>query len=220
MDKTIITRVSTQNEKHIGEKYARTFLQRQFKANKLSRITKGKYSKSKDIYKIATNLFTPSYLSFWSASYFKGYTEQIVNEIQVAVTKKHKKINFEEYNINFSKLNKKCFFGFEKIKYGNGFIFVVDDEKLIIDSINIEKKIGNFDEILKIIKNAQIDREKIIKYLKRINNKSLNKKIGYLLEEYRAIDLSKEINYNDSNYVNLSTFFECTQINKKWKVKI
>ncbi|MDD4251019.1 MAG: hypothetical protein PHX27_02395 [Candidatus ainarchaeum sp.] len=219
-DDSIITRSKVQKEKTTSKKYARTILARQFAKNKLFRITKGKYIKNNDILIISTNLFTPAYLSFWSASYFNGFTEQIVNEMQVATTKRHKTINFENYTITFIKLSKKYFFGFKKIKQGNGFIFVADDEKLLIDAISKEKHLGNFDEIIKIIKNSKIKKNTIINYLNKINNKSLNKKIGYLLETYKKIDISKEVNYQDNNYVKLSNFLDGKIINKKWKVLI
>jgi predicted transcriptional regulator of viral defense system len=220
MQTTIITKNVIKQIKDTTDKYARTFLNRKHNSKELQRVTNGKYTKSNNIYSIATNLFTPSYLSFWSASYFKGYTEQIVNQIQVITTQKHKTIKFENYTINFTKLNKKYFFGYEKTKSGNEFVFVVNDEKLLIDAIHKEKKLGNFDEILKIIKNAKINKNKIIDYLNKINSKTLNKKVGYLLEEYKNIDISKEINYKDNNYVILSNFLDGKKINKKWKVKI
>jgi predicted transcriptional regulator of viral defense system len=220
MQTTIITKNVIKQIKDTTDEYARTFLNRKHNSKELQRVTNGKYTKSNNIYSIATNLFTPSYLSFWSASYFKGYTEQIVNQIQVITTQKHKTIKFENYTINFTKLNKKYFFGYEKTKSGNEFVFVVNDEKLLIDAIHKEKKLGNFDEILKIIKNAKINKNKIIDYLNKINSKTLNKKVGYLLEEYKNIDISKEINYKDNNYVILSNFLDGKKINKKWKVKI
>lgn len=220
MENAIITRNLIQKERNISDKYAYTLLNRLNKKNKIKNITKGKYTKNKNIWEIATNLFTPSYISFWSAAYFKGYTEQIINEIQIATTKKHKTIEFENYTITFNKLNKKRFFGFEKIRYGDNFIFVVDDEKLLIDLITKEKLVGNFEELTKIIKQTKINKKKIISYLKKINNKSLNKRIGYLLDKYKKIDLSNEIKYKDKNYIKLSFFLNEKKINKKWRVKI
>ncbi len=205
-------------EKNIKNSYVSNLICRLNKSNKITKIIKGKYTTKDDIYQISTNLFSPSYLSFWSASYFKGYTEQIINQIQIVSTKKHKTISFQNYSIKFILLNKKTFFGFDKIKYGDEFIFVADDEKLLIDSILKEKLLGNFEEIEKILKNTNFNKEKIINYLNKINNKSLNKKIGYLLEKYKQIDLSNEIKTKDKNYVKLSRYLNSKKINKKWKV--
>lgn len=215
----ILNKNSILKEKLVSDQYVHNLLYRLNKKNKIKRITRGKYVKDENIFSIGTNLFTPSYLSFWSASYFKGYTEQIVNDLQIVVTKRHKSILFENYKISFIVLNKKFFFGFDKIKFGENFIFVASDEKLLIDALLKEKLMGNFDEIEKVFKKTIIDEEKMIGYLERINNKTLNKKIGFLLEKHKSIDISKRVNLNDNNYVNLSKFLKCNLINKKWKVK-
>lgn len=220
LNKTVISKNIILKEKDFSNDYAYTLLYRLNKKNKIKKIMKGKYTNKNDIFQIASNLFSPSYVSFWTASSFKGFTEQIINEVQVATTKRHKKIVFQEYTLKFVKLNKKHFFGFEKIKYGDDFIFVADNEKLLIDSVIKEKLLGNFDEIKKIIQQSTINQEKMVYYLNKINNKSLNKKIGYLLEEYKQIDLSKKIDYLDKNYVKLSNFLESKKTNKKWKVII
>jgi len=220
LNELIINRATIQKEKNSSKEYTYTLLQRMSKQNKLNKISKGKYTKSVDIIAIATNLFSPSYLSYWSASYFKGYTEQIINQIQIITTKRHKSINFMEHTIQFIPVQSKYFFGFEKIKYGNNFIFVVEDEKLLIDTLTKEKFVGNFDEIIKIFQKTKINKDTLIKYLKKINNLSLNKRIGYMLEKYKNIDLSKEITYKDKNYAKLSIFLDEKKINKKWMVKL
>lgn len=200
--------------------YIGVALSRLSKKNKLSRITKGKYTKISNPFVIATNLFTPSYLSYWSCSYFKGYTEQIVNTIQVVTTLRHKNIDFEGYVFEFYNTSKKNFFGYEKIKAGNEFVFAADNEKLIIDSLLKEDLLGNFDEIIKIVLNAEINPDKIAEYLNKINNKSLNKRAGFLLEKYKKIDLSEKISFYDNNYVRLSKLKCCKEINKKWRIKV
>jgi len=215
----ILNKNSILKEKLVSNQYAYNLLYRLSKKNELKKINKGNYTKTIDIFYIATNLFSPAYLSFWSASHFKGYSEQIVNELQIVVTKRHKTIKFENYSLSFITFSKKLFFGFDKIKFGDNFIFVVDDEKLLIDSLLKEELMGNFDEIINVFEKTSIVEEKLVDYLNRINNKSLNKKIGFLLEKYKQIDISKKIVFKDNNYVKLSKFLDCKNINKKWKVK-
>jgi len=212
----IITSSSLRKMKNYTKDYTYTKLYRLSKSNKLSKIIKGKYTTSDDIYEIATNIYNPCYISFWSAAYFKGYTEQIINTIQIATTRKHSPIIFQKYNIEYHVLPKKLFFGYKKIVHKEGFIFVVDDEKLIIDMLLKKRLSGNIDEIIKTIKNAKIDTDKIISYLKNVNNKNLTKQAGFLLEKYKNIDISKKMLYKDKNYARLSN---AKNINKKWMVK-
>lgn len=213
----IITKADIKKQLGCNDDYAYTVLNRLEKQGKIKKITKGRYTTSNDTYTIATNIHTPSYISYWTASYLKGYTEQIINTIQIATTKNQRKINFQKYNITFHKQRKQEFFGFEKQKTKNGHIFIADDEKLLIDSILRTDLLGNIDEVIKIIKNAEINEEKLIHYLKKINKKSLNKKIGFLMEIYKNRDLSEKIDHKDKNYTHLTT--KTTKTNKKWMVK-
>lgn len=214
IDKSIIKKILKTNN---NSSY--TLLNRLSSKKELKKLIKGKYSiPNTNAFVVATNIFSPAYLSFWSASYFKGYTEQILNTIDIAVTRKKKSFNYQGYKINFIKLNKKMFFGYEKKKLGDFFIFIANDEKLLIDSILYEKYLGNFDEIIKILNKSKISKERIIEYLKRIHNISLTKKIGFLLEKYKKIDISKEFDIKDKNYIKLSKYLKKEKLNSKWRI--
>jgi predicted transcriptional regulator of viral defense system len=167
---------------------------------------------------ISTNLVYPSYLSFWSASGYKGYTEQILNTIQIATSKRVKDFLFQGYKIEFVKVN--SIFGYEKIKTDFGEMFIATNEKLIIDSLEHQKRMGNFDEIEKIIENSKIDEIKLIDFLKRNENNSTIKRVGYLLEKIKKIDISKNFGV-DRNYIKLNKLSKkTTQVNSKWRIKL
>lgn len=214
-DTPIITKAEIKKTHSCSDDYAYTVLNRLLNKNKIKKIKKGKYTAIDDVYVIFSNLYFPSYISFWTASYLKGYTEQIVNTIQIATTKNYPSINYENYRVEFYKMQENLFFGFEKKKHGHNFIFIADDEKLLIDCV-FKQNLGNFDELLKIVQ--QIKGDKIIEYLNRINNIALNKRVGFLLEHYRGIDISGRVN-DDTNYVLLTRFNDARFIDNKWKVK-
>ncbi|MFW6220294.1 MAG: type IV toxin-antitoxin system AbiEi family antitoxin domain-containing protein [Nanoarchaeota archaeon] len=215
----IITKADIKKEYNCNDDYAYTKLNRLYKQNKIKKIVKGKYTQIDNIYVISSNLYTPSYISFWTASSLKGYTEQIVNTIHVVTTKNHNEIIFENYKICFHKFSKSTFFGYQKERVGNFFQFIVDDEKLIIDCLLFQRFIGNFDELIKILKKSILSKNKIITYLKKINNISLNKRVGFLFEKFKGIDLSNELNINDKNYIDLSFFKKGVKIDSKWRLK-
>ena len=198
--------------------YARLILHRLKEKKLIKRITRNSYTTKDNISVIASNIYYPCYISFWSASYFLGYTEQIVNTIQVATTGTKKQINFENYKIKFIPIND--FFGYKKIRTKEGNIFMVEDEKLLIDVFLRPKECGNFDEIKKIYENAEVSEKKIIEYLKRINKQSIIKRVGCLLEKTRGLDLSSKFEL-DRNYVILNQFSKkWKKTSSKWKVKI
>jgi len=201
-------------------KYSTIIIHRLKARNLIKRVTKNRYTTKDNIYLIASNLIYPSYISFWSASAFLGYTEQIPATIQVAVTRKAKSINFEGYKIKFIKFSGKEFFGYRKIQSDYGSIFIAEDEKLIIDAVNKQKECGNLAEIENIVKNAEVDADKIIAHLKLINKPALTKRVGYLLEKIKGIDISDKFQLN-TNYIILDQFSKKqSKINSKWMIKI
>lgn len=208
----MINKAYIKKEINTNDSYAYTKLYRLSRKGLITKIIKGKYTLTREIYAIATNIHNPSYLSFWSCSQYKGYTEQMLNTIQVATTKRYKKIRFDSYNIEFIKV--KSIFGYDRI----GDMFIAEDERLLIDALSSEKHMGNFDEIEKTFINTEIDIEKIISYLKRINSNSLIKRTGYMLERYKGIDISENF-LLDKNYVRLTIFQKSRIIDKKWRVK-
>lgn len=202
-----------------SNQYASLVLARLVKKNLLRRITRNKYTALDNIYVMATNLYFPSYLSFWSAAHYLGYTEQIVNTLQVVTTSRREPIHFEGYTIRFIAFPKKYFFGFKKILTEQGAVFVAENEKLLLDALLRPRELGNFEEIINILRRADLDREKLAADLKKTGNLSLIKRAGYLLEKYKSWNLSTEFNIKDRNYVSLDPGRKNRhRPNAKWRV--
>lgn len=214
----IITKTEIKKLRSYSDDYAYTLLNRLKKKNRIRQIKKGKYTAIDNAYVIFSNLYIPSYISFWSASYIKGYTEQIVNTIHVITTKNYPAIDFENYHVEFHRFKKRFFFGYEKVNHGKYFVFIADDEKLLLDCLLLQENIGNFDELKKLIINASINEEKIVDYLNRINSTALNKRVGFLLEYYKGIDISSKVE-KDRNYALLTRYNKPEVIDNKWRVK-
>ena len=212
---------SVQDVQRIGDfsrEYTKLVLNRLMKRGLIKKVTRNCYTIQKDIFVIASHLKTPSYISFWSASSYYGFTEQILNTVYIACTRKMKTIDFEGYKIKFVEV--KDFFGYGKIKTENGDIFIVDEEKLLIDSLKYFKEMGNFDEIEKVFQKVEISKERIIEYLKQIDNLSLIKRVGFLLEKNKNMDISKFFKM-DRNYIFLNQFSKkYKNLNSKWMIKL
>ncbi len=198
--------------------YAKLLLNRLKNRGYVKSLTKNVYTAKDDVFVIASNIITPSYISFWSASYFLGYTEQILNTVYVATTRRSKPVLFEGYRIEFVPI--KYFFGYRKVRSEEGEIFVAEDEKLLIDVFLRPEKCGNFDEIRKVFEHAKIEENRVVEYLKGVGKQSVLKRVGYLLEEIRGIDISTHFEL-DRNYVILNPFSgKWRKTNGKWRVKI
>ena len=217
-EKTVFTIQDIKRITNCNGLYAKQILSRLQKKGFIKKITKNKYTTKDDINAIASNITFPSYISFWSASSLLGYTDQILNTITIATTRKIKPIRYSGYVIKAINI-KKYFFGYHKLRTANNEIFIADDEKLIIDALLRPNECGNFDEIRYIIKKSMITEEKIVTYLKRANNQAIIKKVGFLIEEIRGLDLSKHFRL-DRNYVKLNTSdYKTRFINHKWRIK-
>jgi len=201
-----------------GREYAKLILNRLKKRGLVKKVARNTYTTHDNIFIVASNITSPSYISFWSASYFLGYTEQIVNTVYVAVTRRIAPLRFEGYAIEFVPLRR--FFGYKKVKTNEGEMFVAEDEKLLIDAFLKPDRCGNFDEIEKIFQKAKIDKDKVILYLKKTGNQNVIKRVGFLLERTRGIDLSGSFTL-DRNYVILNPFSKAWEkTDAKWRVRV
>lgn len=138
------------------------------------------FSEEADILKISTKIIWPSYISFWTALSYYNLTEQIVRKIFLCTTGKKSKIKFNDTVIEFIKINRRRFFGYTSL---DG-IIIAEKEKAIIDSLLLSRYAGGIKEIFKCLRNAwdELDKDKLIKYAVIVNNKSVVKRLGYLIE--------------------------------------
>lgn len=197
--------------------YSRQVLHRLKGEGLIKQVARNAYTTGENIQAIASSILTPAYISFWSASCFLGYTEQIVNTIQIATTARRKSLAFGNYAIKFIPI--KEFFGYKKIHTNEGDVFVAEDEKLLIDALLRPEECGNFSEIIKIFENAKISEQKMIDYLKRAGDQTVIKRAGYLLEKTRKMDVSEAFEL-DRNYVILNPFLKsAAKTDKKWRVR-
>ncbi len=165
-----------------SSRYANLYLHRLKKKRLIERIEKNLYTVFKDPFLIASRIVWPSYLSCWTGLKFHNLTEQVPYTLFVVVPYYKRQILFQYTPIIFIAAKSRNFFGYEKINCQGFEIFVADKEKSIIDSALFKK--ASFSELKEIIEShvKELDLKKFIRYLKRIQNKSLIKRFGYLFD--------------------------------------
>jgi len=200
--------------------YTKLFIHRLKKDNFIFEIEKNKYTFGKDSFVIASNIIWPSYISGWSALNYHHLTDQIPQTIFVITTRarKKKEIIFNNAKIRFTKVNSKYFFGYKKERYGNYDIFIAEKEKALIDSALLKKI--SFSEVCDIMKGnvKNINIPLLIEYLIKINNKSLIKRFGFLLDKLNIKNdkLNKLI---DFKYIQLDySISKKGKKDKKWRI--
>ncbi len=129
-----------------------------------------------DEFVISSTINYPSYISFWSALNYYGFSDNMSKKIFLATTKYSREIN----NFKYVSLSKNRFFGYTKI--GNA-VFA-EKEKAIVDSMLFPKYSGGIREITKSLGAAlnQMDMEKLFEYAIKVNSKAALRRLGYLLE--------------------------------------
>ena len=215
----IITIPDTSRIINKNRKYTALYLKRLEKRKIIKRIEKGKYTLQDTPPKvIASNLITPSYISFLSGLSHYHLTTQIPRITQIATTKSKKRINYEDQKIQFIKLKK--IFGYNREKTQFGYIFIGEKEKIIIDSLLLPKYCP-INETINAIKETKLDVKKLIDYAQKMNSIVLIKRLGYSLE-LNNINIYQKVKKSlNKRYDLLNPNLPPTnKKNTKWKLKI
>ncbi len=198
-------------------KYAKLKLSRMHEKKLVKRIMRDKYTRKRNPFVIASHLYNPSYISFWSASQFYGYTDQLPITIKVVTDKARESIDFD--NIRFDFIKAKNIYGFRTIRIAEGRIYIADPEKLLIDAVSRPDLMGNEEEILNVYESVIPNTKKLIKYLKHQSVLSVTKRVGSLIELTQRIDMSRSFTL-DSNYTKGITGLPISDdLSRKWRIK-
>ena len=152
----------------------------------IKKIGKGFFTfKGTNEFIIATSIHYPSYISFWSALNYYGFSDQMPKKIFIATTKYSKEIN----NFKYITLSKKRFFGYTRIDN----IIMAEKEKAIIDCLHLPKYSGGIDEIIKAMDSAlkELNIKKLVDYALKIENKAVLRRLGYILENKNYKNIKK-----------------------------
>jgi predicted transcriptional regulator of viral defense system len=198
----------------------KSILSRWVKEKKIIRLKRNYYTLRKVTSKFELQqIFQDTYVGLYSALEFYGSTNQRFNNIDLISKKKLKNTTILSTKINFNFVNKKMFFGFEKEVINNNSLFISSKEKTIIDCVYFSSKVY-LTEINDFIRKEKenLNKEKIITYLNKVNSSTLNKRVGFLLEENEIILTGIKINKKLTKLnKNLS---KNGKINKKWNLII
>ncbi len=168
------------------------------------------------IFQIAVETINPSYISFWSALSYYGFTEQQPMAIQVVTPKQYKILILNKYKIIPTMFKKERFFGYKKINH----FTIAEKEKCMIDSLAYPEKAGGFHEVIKCLKNAweELNKKAFLDYLSKFNNHILNARIGYILEKLNLEHIKVAL---PTTYVKLNKEKPVTEVkDKKWRIII
>lgn len=189
--------------------YLRTKLQRAVKKGDLKRIERGKYTVHEPLV-YATHVERPSYLSLWSGLRYYNLTTQTPRKVDVMTSKNRDDLEKVRFH------STKNMFGFRKEIKERVPIFVAEKEKLLIDCLSMkEVPVSELEELLE-----EVDIQKLAELAERTDKKSVKKRLGFLVKEFRGETVEK-FKVEDRNYAVLDLSQpKGGEKNSEWMVEV
>lgn len=218
LDLPVFTLVDAEQLLDKPRSYIRLYLHRLEKRGLIFRIEKNKYALKKiNPLVIITKLTKPSYISFFFALYLHHLTTQIPMLVQIVSPVSKKPLTFENYEFEFVKFPPRKIFGYNKQRLGEGYIFLADKEKTLVDCLYLQRGGVSISDIITAIRSC--DAKKLMCYAKRMESKALIQRLGYLLELNKVkvpVAFKKLIS---KNYVLLNSLLpKKGKKNSKWRI--
>ncbi|MCF7794946.1 hypothetical protein K9M50_01120 [Patescibacteria group bacterium] len=184
---------STLDIEKIDSKFHNQRLSEWQKKGYIRKITKGYYIFSdleineSVLFLIANKIYSPSYISFEMAfSYYNLIPESVYGITSVSSKKtNHFKTNLAEFI--YHSFKPKLMFGYKLIEYQGHYFKMAEVEKALLDYFYINTQLKNKNDFIEMRFNIEelhnkINKEKLKRYLKTFNNKSLEQRINNLLK--------------------------------------
>ena len=174
---------------------------------------------------IASHLVNPYYVSHWSALNYHGLSEQTPPNVYITTTKPRNRKKILNVSFVFVTVSKPKMFGIKTIKIENHPVNISSVEKTIVDCLDHPEHCGGIKEIAKTIyfEHENLDFTSIVKMARMMRNKTILKRLGYILEifsfeqyldSFRPKDVSKGYSKLDPKLPKKG------KINEKWKLYV
>ncbi len=166
----------------------------------------------------------PYYVGYFTMYNYWGLTEQIPQTVFILNLKKNFRKTIVDVKYDALKIDKKKYFGIQKIKIEDTDVCVSDKERTLVDFVY--NPIGSYANVANVLKEciSEIDLEKFINYLNQFPIVSVRKRAGFFLAEIGCSNtalkkLQKNIGREDT-FIVLDPTKESRKgkINKEWKI--
>ena len=168
----------------------------------LSRIKNGLYTtvslgdinpaeRKEDPWIVASNIFQPCYIGGWSACEYWGLTDQIFKDIVIFTSRKvrREKIVIQDTIYIVKNIKEEKLFGTKPIWKNQVKINVSDPSRTLVDILNepyLGGGIRNTSEIAReYFESENKDETTLFDYIQRFGNRTVYKRLGYLLEFFK-----------------------------------
>jgi predicted transcriptional regulator of viral defense system len=177
---------------------ANLMLSRLFNKGWLQRLKSGVYrvippgadakAPPEDAWAIAMELFSPCYISGWTAAEHWELTEQIFNSTIVFTTQKQRRKKIEIAGLTYITkfINAKDIFGTQKLWSSNTPILIADIHRTIIDILDDPQIGGSGRHVIDILKtylrNKNVNLSTLWQYAEKLNSGAVFKRLGFIVD--------------------------------------
>ena len=147
-----------------------------------------------DAWPLAMKLFSPCFISGWSAAEHWDLTEQIFNTIAVVTKRPQRKANHQLGGLAFRTrtVPDAHFFGAKMLWFGSQRIAIADPHRLVVDILDDLSFGGGGRQAVDIVraywKSEHADADMLLGYAKRFARGSVFKRLGFTAEKYGRVD--------------------------------
>jgi predicted transcriptional regulator of viral defense system len=126
----------------------------------------------------------PSYIGWWSAAAFHGFTTQKPMTVTVAVLRQMPARTIEGTEVRFIKIAARKFSGFKSYNIYGRNAAISDPEKTVIDCIDRPDLAGGSAELARIVYSAmgEVDHDKLVTAALAMKSVALLQRLGFLSE--------------------------------------
>jgi len=236
----VITSATVAEILSLSSKEASRVLSRWCKSGWLYRVKRGVYipvpmdSTDNNIileepFVIAEAIYHPGYIGGFSAIKYWDLSEQIIETVYYFSARQLKDRNPVYGSIKFKikTVKKDKIFGTKTIWYGSKKVKVSNPTKTIVDILDDPKLVGGmtvvYDIFNEYVETEYCDFKMLINYAERINNKTILKRLGFMIDvkfnetPEELADINEKIS---SGYSNFDPLVNSKFIIEKWKLKV
>lgn len=141
-----------------------------------------------DPWTLVPTLFGQCYIGGWTAAHHWELTDQLFNETLVFTTRRFKQKRVVTQGVAFflHSVKPERLFGLKALWRGSVKVSISDPERTLVDMIAMPDVGGGIDHVADNLrayfKNANVNRDLLIRYAEQLNNGAVFKRLGYLAE--------------------------------------
>lgn len=229
--KKIFTIKDAEKISNTSKEVLRVILSRLEKKGWIERIEKGKYiviplgaEKGKYTlheFVLASYIVNPCIISYWSTLNYYGLTEQIPRTVFIQTTSRKKNQHIKIFGVPYKiiRVKEEKIFGIKSEWFEEINIDLADKEKTIIDCLDKPNYAGGIIEVAKAIRTEDYNKDKLIKYAKKIGNTGVIRRLGYICKILQIPIILPKI--KTRNYLKLDPVLPKTKrLDSKWHLII